>query len=71
MFDLNDFDETTVGPWEWDVKRLAASLVQRDHARLKAAVRAGEMAAASELRLRRDGHRMPRGRSRGAAPETR
>ena len=26
MFDLNDFDETTVGPWEWDVKRLAASL---------------------------------------------
>lgn len=27
MFDLNDFDETTPGPWEWDVKRLAASLV--------------------------------------------
>ena len=26
VFDLNDFDETTVGPWEWDVKRLAASL---------------------------------------------
>ena len=27
MFDVNDFDETHPGPWEWDVKRLAASLV--------------------------------------------
>ena len=27
VFDLNDFDETQPGPWEWDVKRLAASLV--------------------------------------------
>ncbi|MBK5118174.1 MAG: DUF2252 domain-containing protein, partial [Thermoleophilia bacterium] len=27
LFDVNDFDETLVGPWEWDVKRLAASLV--------------------------------------------
>jgi len=26
LFDLNDFDETLPGPWEWDVKRLAASL---------------------------------------------
>ena len=26
VFDVNDFDETTPGPWEWDVKRLAASL---------------------------------------------
>ncbi|MEY3360881.1 MAG: hypothetical protein RL531_600 [Actinomycetota bacterium] len=25
VFDLNDFDETLPGPWEWDVKRLAAS----------------------------------------------
>ena len=25
MFDINDFDETLPGPWEWDVKRLAAS----------------------------------------------
>jgi uncharacterized protein (DUF2252 family) len=25
VFDINDFDETTPGPWEWDVKRLAAS----------------------------------------------
>jgi uncharacterized protein (DUF2252 family) len=27
IFDLNDFDETIPGPWEWDVKRMAASLV--------------------------------------------
>jgi uncharacterized protein (DUF2252 family) len=27
MFDVNDFDETLPGPWEWDVKRLAASVV--------------------------------------------
>src|SRR4249920_2190679 len=27
MFDLNDFDETLPGPWEWDVKRLAVSMV--------------------------------------------
>ena len=27
VFDLNDFDETLPGPWEWDVKRLAASAV--------------------------------------------
>jgi uncharacterized protein (DUF2252 family) len=27
LFDLNDFDETMAGPWEWDVKRLAASFV--------------------------------------------
>jgi uncharacterized protein (DUF2252 family) len=27
VFDVNDFDETLPGPWEWDVKRLAVSLV--------------------------------------------
>jgi uncharacterized protein (DUF2252 family) len=27
VFDVNDFDETLRGPWEWDVKRLATSLV--------------------------------------------
>jgi uncharacterized protein (DUF2252 family) len=26
VFDVNDFDETHTGPWEWDVKRLAASV---------------------------------------------
>lgn len=27
VFDINDFDETTYGPWEWDLKRLAISVV--------------------------------------------
>lgn len=27
IFDLNDFDETAPGPWEWDMKRLCVSLV--------------------------------------------
>jgi uncharacterized protein (DUF2252 family) len=33
IFDVNDFDETERGPWEWDVKRLATSLhvVAREH----------------------------------------
>ncbi len=26
VLDLNDFDEVTIGPWEWDLKRLAASV---------------------------------------------
>jgi uncharacterized protein (DUF2252 family) len=33
LFDVNDFDETLPAPWEWDVKRLAASgmIAARDH----------------------------------------
>jgi uncharacterized protein (DUF2252 family) len=33
VFDINDFDETLPGPWEWDVKRLAVSfeIAGRDH----------------------------------------
>jgi uncharacterized protein (DUF2252 family) len=27
VFDVNDFDETLPGPWEWDLKRLVASIV--------------------------------------------
>ncbi len=27
LFDINDFDETIPGPWEWDVKRMAASII--------------------------------------------
>src|SRR5438270_9332899 len=38
MFDINDFDETLPGPWEWDVKRRAVSMLiaagdQADRAR--------------------------------------
>ena len=29
VFDINDFDETLPGPWEWDVKRLAVSIADR------------------------------------------
>jgi uncharacterized protein (DUF2252 family) len=31
MFDINDFDETLLGPWEWDVKRLAVSMLIAAH----------------------------------------
>lgn len=35
IFDLNDFDEVALGPWEWDLKRLAASfMVAARHMRL-------------------------------------
>lgn len=27
IFDINDFDETSLAPWEWDVKRLVASFI--------------------------------------------
>jgi len=33
VFSINDFDETLPGPWEWDVKRLAASLEVAGRAR--------------------------------------
>jgi uncharacterized protein (DUF2252 family) len=46
VFDANDFDETLPGPWEWDVKRLAASIVIAGRANgfSAAAVRAATMA---------------------------
>ena len=31
LFDINDFDETLPGPWEWDLKRLATSFVLAGH----------------------------------------
>jgi len=31
VFDINDFDETLPGPWDWDVKRLAASIELAGH----------------------------------------
>ena len=37
VFDVNDFDETLPGPWEWDVKRLATSFtIAGRHAELEA-----------------------------------
>src|SRR5215216_5667937 len=48
VFDLNDFDETLRGPWEWDVKRLAASVsvVGRENG-LKTAARSRAVCAMS------------------------
>jgi uncharacterized protein (DUF2252 family) len=54
LFDINDFDETLPGPWEWDVKRLAASfeIMGRDRGFAPADRRAVVMAGISEYRDR-------------------
>jgi hypothetical protein len=62
VFDVNDFDETLPGPWEWDVKRLAVSIevAARDNgvrpARCQDAVRA------AVARYRTTMHRLARQR---------
>jgi uncharacterized protein (DUF2252 family) len=52
IFSVNDFDETLPGPWEWDVKRLAASLAVagRDNGFTTAERRNILLAGASEYR---------------------
>ena len=52
VFDLNDFDETLPAPFEWDVKRLAASVVvaARDNENSKAEQRKAGRAAAAAYR---------------------
>jgi uncharacterized protein (DUF2252 family) len=52
MFDINDFDETLPGPWEWDVKRLAASceILGRDRGFAASDRRAIVRAGVSEYR---------------------
>ncbi|WP_019075262.1 DUF2252 domain-containing protein [Streptomyces hokutonensis] len=56
LFDLNDFDETFPGPFEWDVKRLAASLAvaarENGHSDTKAHRAALEATAAYRTALR-------------------
>ncbi len=54
MFDINDFDETLPGPWEWDVKRLAASfeIAGRDRGFTPAERRGIVLAMAEEYRTR-------------------
>ncbi|WP_262850301.1 DUF2252 domain-containing protein [Mumia quercus] len=54
VFDLNDFDEASNAPWEWDVKRLAASLVVagRDQGFDDALTREAATAVAAEYRTR-------------------
>ena len=53
LFDINDFDETLPGPWEWDVKRPAASVLiaPRDRGVLARLCRA-ERARLQSARLR-------------------
>jgi hypothetical protein len=53
VFDINDFDETLPGPWEWDVKRLVASfeIGARDRGFKKSQRRNVVLAAAREYRL--------------------
>lgn len=52
VFDINDFDETFPGPWEWDVKRLGASLVlaARDRSFSKQTAKDAVRAAAESYR---------------------
>lgn len=54
LFDINDFDETLPGPWEWDVKRLAASfeIMGRDRGFTSSDRRAIVMAGIHEYRER-------------------
>jgi uncharacterized protein (DUF2252 family) len=54
LFDINDFDETLPGPWEWDIKRLAASfeIMGRDRGFAPADRRAIVMAGVREYRDR-------------------
>jgi hypothetical protein len=52
VFDVNDFDETLPGPWEWDVKRLAASIevAGRDNGLSRARRRQAVLAAVGRYR---------------------
>src|ERR1700691_3375164 len=54
VFDINDFDETFPGPWEWDMKRLGASLVlaARDRTFSKSVASQAVRAASASYRRR-------------------
>ena len=53
LFDVNDFDETLSGPWEWDIKRLAASIyiAGRDNGFSEAECRIASLSAVRSYRL--------------------
>src|SRR5262245_27640407 len=53
IFDVNDFDETLPAPWEWDVKRLAASVVVAARQFGMSAARAREAVLVCMARYRR------------------
>ncbi len=54
LFDINDFDETMPGPWEWDLKRLVTSIVvaARHNAFAGRDAKVAALAAAQAYRLR-------------------
>ncbi len=54
VFDINDFDETFPGAWEWDIKRLGASLIlaARDRSFPKSTAEEAVLAAAASYRKR-------------------
>src|SRR5215204_6409751 len=54
VFDLNDFDETLAGPWEWDLTRLAASVtvLGRENGLKTAACRQAVCATSRAYRMR-------------------
>ncbi len=53
VFDVNDFDETNAGPFEWDVKRLATSFVlaARDNGYAEGVIADAALASARQYRL--------------------
>src|SRR5215475_4997391 len=53
IFDLNDFDETLPGPWEWDVERLVASLAFAAQANGLSDAKAGDVAVAGAREYRK------------------
>ncbi|MFD1814110.1 DUF2252 domain-containing protein [Rhodococcus gannanensis] len=72
VMDVNDFDETVPGPWEWDLKRLAASLVlagREGGVAERACVEAAEDAVRSYRRTIRDLAEMPFLTSWNALPD--
>ncbi len=58
VFDLDDFDETHRGPWEWDVKRLAASLAVMARERRLSPAAARRLAAAAAAGYRTKMHEL-------------
>jgi uncharacterized protein (DUF2252 family) len=54
IFDINDFDETLPGPWEWDLKRLVASffVAGRNNHFKRSEIRAAALACARSYRKR-------------------
>jgi uncharacterized protein (DUF2252 family) len=53
IFDLNDFDETLPGPWEWDVERLVASLAIAAQANGLSDAKARDVAASAAREYRK------------------